>query len=224
LLHPPGGLVPGDSLALDLTVDSGAHALVTTPAAAKIYRSDGRQASVQQRLKIADGGTLEWLPQETIVFDAADIALATEVELAGDARFVGWEILCLGRTARGERFTRGLCQQRFDLRRNGRPVVIERSRFTGGGALLAAPYGLQDAPVLGTMIVSRVFPVDELRELAAAVLAPDHASVTALEGALVCRYIGGSAERARTFFARVWTVVRPLLCARPPSPPRIWLT
>src|SRR5258706_11967801 len=69
VLHPPGGVVPGDQLSFDVGVESGARALITTPAATKVYRSDGRRAVQRTRLSVAPGAALEWLPQETIVFD-----------------------------------------------------------------------------------------------------------------------------------------------------------
>lgn len=226
LLHPPGGMVAGDSLGIDVTVGTGAHAMITTPAAGKAYRSAGeRVARLRQHLHVHAGATLEWFPQETIVFDGARVDLGTSVDLSGDARFVGWEIVCLGRTAGGERFTYGICQQRLDLRRDGRPLLIDRTRLDGGGALLAAPFGLGGQPVLGTMIIAPAVDVlGPLRELAAAVPAPDRASVTAVDGALICRYIGRSGEQARSYFAAAWSIARPLLCDRPPCPPRIWST
>jgi urease accessory protein len=226
LLHPPGGMVAGDTLGIDVTVGAGAHAMITTPAAGKAYRSGGeRTARLRQRLQVRAGATLEWFPQETIVFDGARVDLGTTIDLAGDARFVGWEIVCLGRTAGGERMTHGVCRQRLDLSRDGRPLLIDRTRLDGGGALLAAPFGLAGQPVLGTMIIApAVDALGPLRDLAAAIPAPDRASVTAVEGALVCRYIGSSGEQARGYFAAAWSIARPLLCDRRPCPPRIWST
>src|SRR6185369_6129537 len=88
LLHPPGGMVGGDELAVDVVVAADAHALLTTPAAAKVYRTNGAPVRQTQRLRVADGGTLEWLPQETILYDGARATLDTRVELARGARFI----------------------------------------------------------------------------------------------------------------------------------------
>jgi urease accessory protein len=96
VLHPPGGVVGGDQLALDVSVESGAHALLTTPAAAKLYRSAGPCARVQQALRVGEGARLEWLPHENIAFSAANAELTTRVELEQGARFLGWVVLCLG--------------------------------------------------------------------------------------------------------------------------------
>lgn len=230
LLHPPGGIVAGDDLSVDIAVASGAHALVTTPAAAKVYRSDaaGREARQRQRLRVQAGGALEWLPQETIAFAGTRARLETRVELQGDARFVGWETLCLGRTASGETFDRGACEQRLSLWRDGRPLVIDRVRVEGGGALAAAPWGLAGRPVLATLLATPAPASDErlaaLRALGERLPAPDLATATVLDGALVCRYRGDSTERARTYFAAAWAILRPAVLGLAPVPPRIWAT
>ena len=111
LLHPPSGVAGGDHLAISATVEAGAHAQLTTPGAGKWYRSGGAEASQTINFSLAEGATLEWLPQETIFFDGARARLETRVLLAADSRFIGWDILCLGRAAAGELFENG----RFDL-------------------------------------------------------------------------------------------------------------
>ncbi len=231
LLHPPGGLVAGDILAIDVAVDPGAHALITTPAAGKAYRSGGeRTAQVSQRLSVGAGSTLEWFPQETIVFDGARVDLETTIDLAADARFFGWELICYGRPAAGERFTRGFCQQRLMLRREGRPLAIDRTRIVGGGPLLDAPFGLGGHPVQGTFYIApagealTAVLADVRAEIAEMTAPTELCSLSLVQGALIVRTLGASAERARQIFARVWTRVRPILCGRQACPPRIWLT
>ncbi|HEY0708506.1 MAG TPA: urease accessory protein UreD, partial [Polyangia bacterium] len=187
VLHPPGGFVGGDTVMLSVELGAGAHALVTTPAAGKAYRSDGvRTARVSQHLEVGDDATLEWFPQETIVFDGARTDLSTRVDLAAGARFCGWEILCCGRTAGGERLTQGLCRQRFELWRAGIPLVIDKTRLEGGGALLTEPYGLNGQPVLGTMIVApAVGEIDGVRALITTFLETSPASTSATESETV---------------------------------------
>ena len=104
VIHPPAGIAGGDELALEARAGAGAHALLTTPGAGKWYRSAGPWARQRLDFEVGPGALLEWLPQETIVFDGALASLASEVRLEGDARYLGWEILCLGRTGSGERF------------------------------------------------------------------------------------------------------------------------
>ena len=229
LLHPPGGLVAGDELEVNVQVAAGAHALLTTPASTKVYRSGrGQLARQQQRLQVAAGGRLEWLPQDTIVYEGAEVALATRVELAGDAAFLGWEMVCLGRPASGDRFTRGSCRQRFEVFRDGQPLVIERLRADGGGPLQAAAWGLGGVAVNATVVCTPAGP-DDL-ELARAALAEAPAADTVLaaatlvDGALVVRARGADPAAVRARLERLWNTLRPCVLGRPPCPPRIWLT
>jgi urease accessory protein len=235
VLHPPGGLVGGDRLRLDVALGPGAHALATTPAASKFYRSLGPVASQRQRFTLARGAAFEWLPQEGILHDGAAAELITEVALAGDARVVVMDILCFGLPARGETFAAGRCRQRLEIRRDDRPIVIERGRFDAGEPVHAAAWGLGGARVHGLMVVSPAPAGDEVlaraRTAARAVedrdgAGADRAGVTVLgdRDALVCRYVGARAEAARTFFHGVWALVRPLAMGRPAVAPRIWAT
>jgi urease accessory protein len=226
VLHPPGGLVGGDWLRVRARVGAGAAALLTTPAAGKAYRSGGGLARQAQALAADDGASLEWLPQETIVFDGARLALETRVDLAARAAFIGWEIVCLGRPAGGERFARGECRQRLEVWREGSPVVLERLLLEGSGDVQRAPWGLGGQPVTATLIASPAPAdgVDQLRALGELLPPEDRAAVTVVEGALVCRYLGASAERARGHLLRAWTLLRPAVIGRPACPPRIWMT
>jgi urease accessory protein len=234
VLHPPGGLVGGDRLRLDVAVGPGAHALGTTPAASKFYRSLGPVASQRQRFRLGRGAAFEWLPQETILHDGAAADLVTEVALADGARFVGMEILCFGLPARGETFATGRCRHRLEIWRDDRPIVVERGRFDAGDRVHAAAWGLGGARVHGLMVVSPAplgeEPVARARAAAVAAVADlgseVRAGITVLgEGdALVCRYVGAGAEAARTFFHSVWAAIRPVVMGRPAVPPRIWAT
>ena len=141
LLHPPGGLVGGDELAIDVDVDTGAHALVTTPAAGKVYRTNGAPVRQTQRLRVADGGTLEWMPQEAILYDGARATLETRVDLGRNARFFGIDAVCFGLPARRAPFARGCCRQTFELRRDGRPLLIERGLYDAQDEVGTARWG-----------------------------------------------------------------------------------
>lgn len=229
VLHPPSGIAGGDHLAIDIAVDRDSHAQITTPGAGKWYRSGGAAASQTVTLNVAAGATLEWLPQESIVFDGATARMDTRVTLAADSRYLGWDILCLGRAASGERFEHG----RFDLfcriDRDGKPLWIERGGVSGSDALLASPAAWAGKTVCGTLLCS--FP--ELPQQAAALLeslrtiAPaDDAlhGITAPPGLLIARYLGDSSEAARLWFAELWKTLRPACCGRPAVLPRIWNT
>jgi len=89
ILHPPGGVVGGDRLSIDVELKAGSRALITTPGATKFYRSAGPEAVQQTRIRVADGATLEWTPQETILFDRSLSRIDTLVDLEPGARFLG---------------------------------------------------------------------------------------------------------------------------------------
>ena len=149
VIHPPGGIAGGDALELNVTVEPGAHALITTPGAAKWYKANGRVAS--QHVRLAVDGVLEWLPQEAIVFDAAEVRSSIDIDLAADATMIGWDIVALGRRAAGERYSRGCFAQTIRLSIGGELTWIERTRIAGGDALLDAPVGLAGHHVFGCL-------------------------------------------------------------------------
>jgi urease accessory protein len=229
LLHPPGGLVGGDELRLDLRVGPGARALITTPSAGKIYRTLGPLVRQTQALSVEAQGSLEWLPQEIIVFDGAAATIETRIELERGARFIGAETICFGLPARRERFTRGSCRQRFEIWRGPEPLFIERGQFDGGAAVHEAAWGLAGASVMALLVAAPApepSVVETLRQIAAALPAPELAAFTVLGDGelLVARSRGASAERARTFLQACWRALRPALLGRPAVAPRIWAT
>jgi urease accessory protein len=236
VLHPPGGVVGGDDLHLQVACAAGAHALLTTPAATKAYRTAGPPSVIRQTFAVEAGGWLEWLPQETILHDGTDVTLSTEVHLQDGAGFVGSEILCFGLPARGETFATGRCRQRLEIWRDGGggrvPVLLERASFDAEDAVHEAAWGLARARVSGVLAIAPApggaDALECARARAAAVdqVPGDSAGVTALHagGALVARYVGGSAERAREFLQGVWRDLRPLAVGRPAVAPRVWAT
>ena len=224
VLHPPGGVVGGDQLHLDVTVADGAKALLTTPAANKFYRGHAT-ASVIQRLSVASGAVLEWLPQETICFSGAQADTTTRVQLGQDGTFIGWEMICFGRPASQQAFEAGQARLRFELWRDDRPLLLERGRFVAGDAIFDAQWGLQGRTLMGTMVCTADLPdaVEVVRQ--AVVPAADALfSVSQLDGVLVCRYLGNQAGDARRCFQQAWHVLRPLAVGVEACPPRIWNT
>jgi urease accessory protein len=225
VVHPPAGMVGGDELALQVRAAQGAHALLTTPGAGRWYRSAGPWARQTLAFEVRDGAFLEWLPQETIVFDGAAADLHTEVRLAGDARLIGWEVLCLGRTGSGERFSRGECRLATLVWRDGRLLWQERGRIEAGGALAASPAGLGGKSVCGTLYAAgdgvAAAEVAGCREVAPAT---GECAVTLLPGVLLARYLGDSSEAAKRYFAELWRRLRPALAGRDAVEPRIWRT
>lgn len=225
VLHPPGGLAGGDDLALTARVGTGACALVTMPASTKFYRSIGRTSRLANRLEVANGGSLEWLPPESILFGGSRARLATEIHLDKGARFLGWEGLVLGRPRSGDHYGTGGFEQRLACHVGGRPVLLERLAAAAGDAVLAAPWGLAGLSCLATLVA---WPADRdrLDAVRAALAGQDHLShgATIVDGLLVLRLAGRTAESVRTVLEAVRDRLAPALLGRAATPPRIWKT
>jgi urease accessory protein len=223
VVHPPGGIAGGDELTLQARTGMGAAALLTTPGATKWYRSAGPRA--QQSVAFDVHGQLEWLPQETIVYDGALAETGLEVDLAAGAGLIGWDIVCLGRTGSGERFTRGSYRTTIRVRRDGKLLWLERGRIDGGGKLLASPAGLGGSPVFGTLFASFLhFDKKILEKMREQNPIAGRGSVTLLPGILLARYLGDSSEAARRYFISLWRILRPAVAGREAIEPRIWQT
>jgi len=226
LLHPPGGIAGGDNLAIRVELEPHSHAVFATPGATKWYRSAGPASRQRIEISVADKGVCEWLPQENIFFESVLADNAIDVKLGTDAVFCGWDVMCLGRTASGERFARGRVRQRIAVSADRRPLFEELSLVEGGSAILDAAAGMAGYPVCGSFLVAGA-PIDAglltgCREVAAG----DgclHA-VTLLPGVFVGRYLGRSAEQARDYFSRLWEILRPAYANRQARRLRIWAT
>jgi urease accessory protein len=225
MLHPPGGIAGGDTLDIAVEVLPGARALVTTPGATKWYKANGSTAS--QGVRLAVGGMLEWLPQEAIVYDDADVDSSIDIALGAGAAMIGWDIVALGRRAAGERFTRGLFSQSIRLRIDGDLAWVERTRIAGGDALLQSPVGLAGGHVFGCLwAAGPIFDDAALESLHAAL---GGAAATApltrlMPRLLVARTLGDSTQAVRARLTRIWSALRPRVCGRTAAIPRIWAT
>jgi len=222
VLHPPAGIAGGDELNIDITADVSSHALLTTPGAAKWYRANGKPAWQRVSIRVAQDARLEWLPQETIFFDATDAHLVQEVELAPGARYLGCDILCFGRSASGEKFARGTVRQQLHVRQSGRLLWWDQGALHGGSSAMQSPHVLGGATVCATLLAAGrsadAALIAQLRALDPAL------GVTALRTVLVLRHLGHDAEQARRLMARAWQVLRPHWMDRPATELRIWNT
>lgn len=227
LLHPPGGIVAGDHLHIDLALRPHSHALVTTPGASKWYRSLGPRSLQESRIHVCAGAVVEWLPQEAIVFDQANVEINHSVSLEPAAVYVGWDTFCLGRRASGERFEQGMLGLRTRIERAGHPLWLERALLQGGSRLLHSPAGFDKYSVQATFVAvsdkldtgllaqCRSIQADEEAHLHGLTLLPD---------LLLGRYLGHSAQAARLWMTRLWQVLRPPLTGCQAAIPRIWNT
>ncbi len=225
ILHPPGGVVGGDQLNIELDIHSGAQALCTTPGSGKFYLSAGSWAILDQHLQIAAGASLEWLPQENILFAGARLHARTRIELEDDAVFIGWDVTCLGRPSSHERFEHGAFDSRLEFYHNQELLLVENQRILDPQDLDAAA-GLRGQPVQATLLA---FPCDDSHlESARRQLAMQGPSslmgITLIDGLLVVRALGVSSEILKKQMTSVWRALRPMLLGRPAVLPRIWAT
>jgi len=226
IIHPPGGVVGGDQLAVHATAGEGAHALLTSPGAAKWYRANGHVSGQHVVLRAGSGAAIEWLPQESIFFDQACVRLRHEVELAADASYIGCDIVCLGRSASGETFNTGSISQHVQIRRGGRLLWWEQGVLAAGGALMASPLGLGGHTVCATLIAvgASAAPavVAALREIK--VPAGALFGATQMKSLVVVRLLCGDSEAARRIMLAAWQLLRPAMLGRDAVVPRIWNT
>lgn len=222
IIHPPGGIAGGDRLDISATVGTDAWAQLTSPGAAKWYRASG-PAFQELQLHVKAGATLEWLPQETIVYSAAQAELSTSIMLEGDARLFYWDIIALGRPASDERFEAGHFQAQLDISRDGELLWHERQRVIGGDGLLDSAIGLDGQPVFATLIVSGEIE-DELLARCRDIPNQVRGDLTQLPGLLIGRCLAGEALHARAWLIDLWRLLRPALLGREALPPRIWST
>jgi urease accessory protein len=219
VLHPPGGIVAGDRLELDIHLEPGSHALLTMPGASKFYRSIGPTAYLAQHFHLAAGSVLEWLPQDSIFFNGARASLDSRFTLEAGARLLAWETLCLGRPVMGERFEQGALDSRLRIELPDEPGLHERLRIAGGQL---AKVG--DHPLLATFCAAPAdaAALERVRELLDELKTP--AGATLLGSLLVIRLLDHDNQHLQHNLQRLWHLLRPAVLGLAPCPPRIWAT
>lgn len=233
LVHPPGGLVGGDTLELALELDAGSHAVLTTPGATRFYRSSGAPATQQVTARVAEGARLEWLPLETIAYRGCLAHNRLRFELAPGAEMLGWDLLALGLPAADQAFDgQGFIEQRLEWP----GVWLERGRIAASDtALRQSPLGLDGQSVLATLWWANGTPMDTARRDAlldgARACFADHpalaarAGVTALDARLVvARVLADRVEPAFVLWRALRERWRTLGWGLAGEAPRIWRT
>jgi len=186
-----GGVTDGDRLAVTMEAGPGASAAATTQAAEKIYRAarDAEHCSMEFALRVSEGAALDWLPQESILFERARLKRRTVADVAGGASLLACEMIVLGRAASGERFTSGLLLDAWSVRRAGKLVWTDALRVEGE---TAAGAGFGTANALATVIGVWERPqpkFEQARELLEGVVEV-RAGVTLVNGIMVARLLG----------------------------------
>lgn len=229
LLHPPGGVVGGDQLEVQLTLAASAQALVTTPAAQKLYRSPLATSHIRNTLEIGPEACLEWLPTETIVFNGAQSTSRLLIRLDASSSYAGWDIVCFGRPASMSPFSEGRWSSSLEVNRGGLPLLTEHARVRGGSSTLTASWGYANNVIAATFVCTTP-NLERIGHAADAILgllrevSDVHAAVTTMDGLVVLRLQARSIEVVRRVLIESWARTRPFIAGRTACSPRIWST
>ena len=231
LVHPPGGLVGGDTLGLNISVATGAHGLVTTPGATRFYRSDGEQAIQHTRIKLDAGSRMEWLPLETICYSGCLAENRLQIDMAPGAEMIGWDVTALGLPAAGKPFDKGNFCQHIEVP----GVWLERANIRADDSLLLnSPVGMVGHRCMATLFFVAGGKLDRNRrqqaldmacEIAAAHSLNATAGATSPDGrVIIVRVLAPVVEPALGLLRQVWGAWRTHFWNCPAATPRIWST
>ncbi len=229
LVHPPGGLVGGDTLDIRVRAQSGSHGLITTPGATRFYRSDGLSAQQNTHLKLDQQARLEWLPLETICYSACIAENHLTLNLAPGAEMIGWDITALGLPHANQPFMLGSLRQHIELP----GVWLERGKVDASDTrLLNSPVGMAGFRCIATMFFASGTPLtrdrrqqalDSVRnDIALHALASTAGATSPHPQVVVVRVLGPVVEPVMALLRTLRNAWRAQLWGKPASSPRIW--
>lgn len=229
MLHTAGGIVGGDRLSSQIHLHPHAQVLLTTAAATKVYGSDQESNQVID-VQVAENAGLEWLPQETILFDGARYRQSVRVDLEVGATWLGWDITRLGRSARGEQFLSGEWRSHLEIWQAGQLLWVDPQWLLGGSEMLQSAHGLSGCAVVGSFgFVGREVSPEFVAEVRSLWVGGDamefpaaEMGATRLMNGFLCRYRGNSTAEARQRFIQVWDLLRRHYLGRSRCLPRVW--
>jgi urease accessory protein len=229
LVHPPSGLVGGDTLDMRVTVGPGAHGLVTTPGATRFYRSDAGLATQQVHARLETGARLEWLPLEAIAYSGCDGLNRAVFDLAPGAELITWDITALGLPAADMPFTQGAFRQHLEI-----PAVwLERGTINATDTrLMNSPLGLAGQRCMATLVFAAGSAIAQERSDRALACARELLEASELRltaGAtsphkqvIVLRVLSPVTEPAMQLLRKVWAAWRHEMWGLPGNVPRLW--
>ena len=204
LVHPPGGLVGGDTLEINITAATGTHGLVTTPGATRFYRSDGATALQDTHIHLAAGARLEWLPLETLCYSGCQAENRLQATLDAGAEMLGWDITALGLPHAHLPFVQGTLRQHIEMP----GVWLEQGRIDAHDArLMDGPLGLAGHRCMGTLFFLAGTPLDKARRAEALDVAR-----AVIDAHALCNTAGATSPDGRVVVVRVLApVVEPAM-------------
>lgn len=227
VLHPPGGVVGGDMLELNATFQPGSKGSISTPAATKFYRSDGRLATQTQTVNLTEGVEVEWLPQETLFFNKSVVKNSLKFALnKADNKFIAWDIVGLGRPASGEGYEQGELQQSFEVWIEDRLVFADRLKIVPQSKLLNSASALAGNSHFATALFYQNAPNEQKKLLALlqAIKWPLPVGVTQMDSLVVMRVLASELDEIKQVLFDAWKIARPAIFNLPVVKPRIWNT
>ncbi|MDG4717385.1 MULTISPECIES: urease accessory protein UreD [Thalassospira] len=231
LVTTSGGMVGGDKLAFAGKVEAGASALFTAQAAEKVYRSVGPDCEMSVDLMVEDGGWLEWLPHESILFDQARLKRKTTISASGTGRVLAGEMMVFGRLARGEVFKAGLARDAWDVSIDGRPVWRDALHLEGDvlrildhAAAFDGARANATAILVGHGVEDHLDDARACLEQASAGLARDDVlcGATAMKGIVIARFMAREPMKLRRVYGAWWKQFRHKTRGLPERLPRLW--
>jgi urease accessory protein len=229
LVHPPSGLVGGDELHIDLTLQTHAHALITTPGATRFYGSDGLTASQHVHAQLEQGARLEWLPLEALAYSGCQAHNQAVFTLAPGSELMAWDVTALGLPHANQPFAQGQFQQHLEIP----GVWLERGLIRADDQrLLVSPLGLNGHTCQATLVFAQGSAMTDTLRSSVLQIARDMAEAHPLRGQagvtspdaqlVVLRVLSDQVEPAMDLLKQVWLAWRHQVWALPAVAPRIW--
>jgi len=229
LVHPPSGIVGGDTLDIKVCVAEHSHGFITTPGATRFYRSEGAPAVQRARLHLGAGARLEWLPLEALAYSGCIAENHVEIVLAPGAEIIGWDVTGLGLPAAGQPFAQGSFLQHLEVKGQW----LDRARIAADDErLMDGPLGLAGRRCFATLFFAAGEPIadarrEQLLALANEVIGSREAGVVAGATApgpcvVVVRVLSALVEPAMQCLKAVHAAWRPALWRLPATPSRLW--
>lgn len=227
VIHPPGGVVGGDQLEINVRFQLKAKGLVSTPAATKFYRSQGQLAKQTQTIHVNEYAEVEWLPQETLFFDHSNVDNRLIIRLdSPNNKLIAWDIVGLGRPARGEGFASGILTQSLEFWIENELVFVDRLKLSQDSILLDNISGLN----AHALYASALFYCEDsniqkdLLDKLQTMSSPVRFGVTKIKNLIVLRALATELDELKALLFEAWKIARPDILKVPVIKPRIWNT
>lgn len=219
LINTAGGLTGGDMLEWNIEAAPKTHLVITTQACERIYRSTGKDAQIVSTLKIGADAHVDWLPQETILFEQSRLNRLLNVDLEDGATFTGIEAFLLGRAAMGEAARTAMLHDRWRIKRNGKLIHAEASRLSATDLERDALSLLAGNNAFATIIHIASDAEKLLPEIRALIPEEAKAAVSAIGERLIIRILAPSGLALRR-------VITPIIAqiSGVGAVPRLWTT